>query len=87
MAIVAQWQSTGGHNYQSWVQFPAIASFMFSLFMIMVVVCLSLNYACHVICDPLVYSDDDVPEGVISENGVDYQILVYKKCSHSINSH
>ena len=29
--------------------------------------------------------DDDVPEGVISENGVDYQILVYKKCSHSIN--
>ena len=29
MAVVAQWQSTGGHNQLSWVQFPAIASFVF----------------------------------------------------------
>ena len=29
MAVVAQWQSTDGHNQLSWVQFLAIASFMF----------------------------------------------------------
>ena len=35
MVIVAQWQSTGGHNQLSWVQFPAITSFVISLCMIM----------------------------------------------------
>ena len=33
VAIVAHLQSTGSHNQLSWVLFPAIASFMFSLFM------------------------------------------------------
>ena len=27
VAIIAQWQSTGGHNQLSWVPFPAIAVF------------------------------------------------------------
>ena len=31
VAIVAQWQSTGGHNQLSWVQFPALPSFVFYL--------------------------------------------------------
>ena len=28
---VAQWQNTGNHNQLSWVEFPAIAAFVFSL--------------------------------------------------------
>ena len=31
VAIVVQWQSTGGDNQLSWVPFLAIASFMFFL--------------------------------------------------------
>ena len=38
VAIVAQSQSTGGHNQLSWVLFPAIASFLFSLFMMFVMI-------------------------------------------------
>ena len=34
MALVAQWQSTGGHNQLYWVIFPAIASSYFFLFVI-----------------------------------------------------
>ena len=33
LAIVTQWQSTGGHNQLFWIQFPATTSFIFSLFM------------------------------------------------------
>ena len=33
LAIVTQWQSTGGHNQPFWIQFPATTSFIFSLFM------------------------------------------------------
>ena len=32
VAVVAQWQSTGGQNHLSWVKFPIITSFSLMMF-------------------------------------------------------